>query len=63
LLAKAQRITEKESDILNYLSQHRNHVIKREAMLKELWGENDYFLGTKFRCVYYQDSEVSERRP
>jgi DNA-binding response OmpR family regulator len=42
---KAKRITEKESDILRYLSMHRNHVIKREEMLKELWGENDYFLG------------------
>lgn len=40
-----QRITEKESDILKYLSEHRNHIIKRENMLKELWGENDYFLG------------------
>lgn len=42
---KSQRITEKESDILKYLSEHRNHIIKREDMLKELWGENDYFLG------------------
>lgn len=42
---QSQRITEKESDILKYLSEHRNHIIKREDMLKELWGENDYFLG------------------
>lgn len=40
-----KRITEKESDIVKYLSEHRNHVIKREEMLKELWGENNYFLG------------------
>lgn len=42
---KSKRITEKESDILHYLSTHRNHVIKREDLLKELWGENDYFFG------------------
>lgn len=42
---KTKRITEKETEILRYLYIHRNHVIKRDAMLKELWGENDYFLG------------------
>jgi DNA-binding response OmpR family regulator len=42
---KTKRITEKESEILNYLSGHRNKLIKREEMLKVLWGENDYFLG------------------
>ena len=63
---KTQRITEKESDILNYLSQHRNHVIKREAMLKELWGENDYFLGrsldvfiSKMRRYLKEDSTIN----
>lgn len=63
---KTQRITEKESDILNYLSQHRNHVIKREAMLKELWGENDYFLGrsldvfiSKMRRYLKEDSAIT----
>jgi DNA-binding response OmpR family regulator len=63
---KTKRITEKESDILNYLSAHRNNVIKREEMLKELWGENDYFLGrsldvflTKIRKYLKEDSQLS----
>ncbi|MES2566210.1 MAG: response regulator transcription factor [Bacteroidota bacterium] len=42
---KSKRITEKESEILSYLVKHTNHVIKREDLLKELWGENDYFMG------------------
>ncbi|MDI1356163.1 MAG: response regulator transcription factor [bacterium] len=42
---KTRRITEKESDILNYLWEHRNKVIKREDVLKALWGENNYFYG------------------
>jgi DNA-binding response OmpR family regulator len=61
-----KRITEKESDILNYLFVNRNKVIKREAMLKELWGENDYFLGrsldvfiTKIRKYLQEDSSLS----
>jgi DNA-binding response OmpR family regulator len=60
---KTKRITEKESDILNYLSKHRNQVIKREELLKDLWGENDYFLGrsldvfiTKIRKYLKEDS-------
>jgi DNA-binding response OmpR family regulator len=42
---KTKRITEKESAILNYLSAHRNQVIKRDQMVKDLWGKEDYFLG------------------
>jgi DNA-binding response OmpR family regulator len=63
---KTKRITEKESDILNYLSAHRNNVIKREEMLKDLWGENDYFFGrsldvfiTKMRKYLKEDPELS----
>ena len=63
---KAKRITEKESDILKYLFAHRNNVIKREEMLKDLWGENDYFLGrsldvfiTKIRKYLKEDTDLS----
>jgi DNA-binding response OmpR family regulator len=63
---KTKRITEKESDILNFLSAHRNHVIRREEMLKELWGENDYFFGrsldvfiTKIRKYLKEDPDLS----
>jgi DNA-binding response OmpR family regulator len=62
----SKRITEKESDILNYLSAHRNKVIKREEMLKALWGANDYFLGrsldvfiTKIRKYLKEDPDIS----
>jgi len=62
---QAKRITEKESQILNYLYKHRNQIIKRELMLKELWGENDYFLGrsldvflTKIRKYLHEDPQL-----
>lgn len=61
-----KRITERESDILRYLSQHRNRVIKREELLKDLWGENDYFFGrsldvfiTKIRKYLKEDPEIN----
>jgi DNA-binding response OmpR family regulator len=63
---KTKRITEKESEILKYLSEHRNKVIKREDMLKALWGENDYFLGrsldvfiTKIRKYLKEDPALT----
>jgi len=62
---KTKRITEKESEILKYLCLHRNNVIKREDLLKDLWGENDYFLGrsldvfiTKIRKYLKEDPNL-----
>jgi DNA-binding response OmpR family regulator len=61
-----KRITEKESDILKYLCERRNKVIKREELLKQVWGENDYFMGrsldvfiTKIRKYLKQDEAIS----
>lgn len=63
---KIKRITEKESEILRYLSDHRNQVVKREELLKEIWGENDYFFGrsldvfiTKIRKYLKEDPALS----
>lgn len=38
-------LTLRESELLNYLFQHPNCILKREEILVQLWGENDYFLG------------------
>jgi DNA-binding response OmpR family regulator len=63
---KTKRITEKESEIINYLSSHRNMVVKREDLLTALWGENDYFFGrsldvfiTKIRKYLKEDPDVT----
>ncbi|MEM9931539.1 MAG: response regulator transcription factor, partial [Bacteroidota bacterium] len=40
-----RRLTQKEADLLRYLIQHKNQVVKRGDILEEIWGENDYFLG------------------
>lgn len=60
-----RRMTEKESEVLLYLSKHRNKVVKREDMLKEIWGENDYFMGrsldvfiTKMRKYLKDDTRL-----
>ncbi len=42
---ESKRLTQKEADLLRFLSQHRNQVVKRSVILEQLWGEDDYFLG------------------
>lgn len=63
---KTRRITEKESEILKYLCENRDKVIKREDLLKEVWGNNDYFLGrsldvfiTKIRKYIKDDADLN----
>ena len=38
-------LTVREAELLQYLCKHPNKVLKREEILIQLWGENDYFLG------------------
>lgn len=38
-------LTQKESEVLTLLCRHRDRVLKREEILKEVWGDDDYFLG------------------
>lgn len=40
-----RRLTQKEADLLRFLHQNRNQVVKRSDILETIWGENDYFLG------------------
>jgi len=61
-----RRITKKESLILKYMLENKNKLIHREDMLKEIWGENDYFLGrsldvfiTKIRKYLSDDEALS----
>jgi len=39
------KLTMKEGMLLRYFLEHQNKLVKREDILVELWGENDYFLG------------------
>ena len=38
-------LTPRESELLEFLFRHENRILKREEILTQLWGENDYFLG------------------
>jgi DNA-binding response OmpR family regulator len=38
-------LTKKEADVLRMLALNVNNVVKREKVLTDVWGENDYFMG------------------
>jgi DNA-binding response OmpR family regulator len=38
-------LTQRESDLLKLFLDHKNVVLKREEILKSLWGDDDYFMG------------------
>ena len=63
--AETKRITEKESEILFYLCNNKNRLVKREELLIAVWGVNDYFLGrsldvfiTKIRKYLKEDDQL-----
>ena len=39
------QLTQKEADLFKYLCDHVNTVVKREEILLNVWGKDDYFLG------------------
>lgn len=38
-------LTQRESDLLKLFLENKNIVLKREEILKSLWGDDDYFMG------------------
>jgi len=59
-------LTQKEADLLRFLSIHRNKILKREEVLRHVWGKDDYFLGrsmdvfiTKLRKHFKADPTIN----
>lgn len=38
-------LTQKEADLLHFFSKNTNKILKREEVLVNVWGKDDYFLG------------------
>ncbi len=62
----SKRLTERECEILLYLANNKNKIIKREEVLLAIWGENNYFYGrsldvfiTKIRKYLKEDADLS----
>lgn len=59
------RLKQKEADLLRFLCEHPNCILKREEILTAVWGKDDYFLGrsmdvfmSKLRKYLRADPEV-----
>jgi DNA-binding response OmpR family regulator len=59
-------LTQKEADLLKFLCEHSNRILKREEVLLNVWGKDDYFLGrsmdvfiTKLRKYFKTDPTVN----
>jgi DNA-binding response OmpR family regulator len=63
--AETFTLTQKEADLLKFLCEHANRVLKRDEVLLHVWGKDDYFLGrsmdvfmTKLRKYFKSDPQV-----
>jgi len=61
----SKRLTTKETAILKLLSENKNKIVKRNDILSQVWGNEDYFTGrsldvfiTKLRKYLSQDKSV-----
>ena len=59
-------LTQRESELLEFLCKHPNKVLKREEILSNVWGKNDFFLGrsmdvfiTRLRKLLIAEPSVS----
>ena len=41
----ALAITQREADLLKLFCTHRDQVLRREDILRRIWGDDDYFMG------------------
>jgi len=42
---KLENLTQREGDLLKLFIQNNNRLVKREEILRTIWGDDDYFLG------------------
>jgi DNA-binding response OmpR family regulator len=58
-------LTQREADLLKLFIQNPNRVLKREEILKSLWGTDDYFMGrsldvfiSRLRKILVKDASI-----
>jgi DNA-binding response OmpR family regulator len=63
--ATIYNMTQKEAELLLFLCEHPNRILKREEVLLNVWGKDDYFLGrsmdvfiTKLRKYFKADTSI-----
>jgi len=61
-----QQLTEKEAELISFLFNHKNQLLKREEILKAVWKNDDYFSGrsmdvfiSRIRKYFKNDAKIS----
>jgi len=61
----SKTLTQKEADVLKLLCENKDRVLKRDEILKAVWGDDDYFMGrsldvfiSKLRKYLKEDPDV-----
>ncbi len=62
---KTEQLTHREAEVLKFLCERKNQVIKRDEILTAIWGRDDYFLGrsldvfvTRLRKMLAEDTSI-----
>lgn len=42
---KSQSLTFREAEVLKFMAERTDQVIRRDELLKAIWGDDDYFMG------------------
>ena len=60
-----QRLTKRETELIHFLYQHKNELLKRQEVLQAVWGNDDFFSGrsmdvfiSKLRKLFKQDARI-----
>lgn len=63
--SKTEQLTHREAEVLRFLCERKNQVIKRDEILTAIWGRDDYFLGrsldvfvTRLRKMLAEDTSI-----
>lgn len=61
-----QQLTEKEAALVTFLFKNKNRMLKREEILNEIWGNDDFFSGrsmdvfiSRLRKYFSEDNRIS----
>lgn len=61
-----QHITKRDAELIQYLYEHRNKVMRREDILANVWGSSDFFSGrsmdvfiSRLRKYFKDDPKIS----
>jgi DNA-binding response OmpR family regulator len=56
-------LTEREASLLKLFLEHKNIVLKREKILLDLWGSDDYFLGRSLDVFISRLRKIFKNEP